>query len=612
MAFAIALSAILLSAASALTSPLAAQDASLRPAVLPAGARLAVDTLRLKLPPALGLFGVATALRPDPARVADRAVAQARRRHEERIVARWRQSLVRGLSAPVPSLAAVRTDSVPPPGALVPLGPLRRPTSGSGADAATQIAADLLDDIGDLGIALNSRLESKVQRSRNERCTTAQLTILGNNCFGIFQPAFDFQFNVRTGGVVADRVFVNVDYDSQREFDASNNISVRYQGKSDEALQTLEVGNVTFQPPASRFLTSGIPSGNYGIQATGQIGPMRYTSIVAQQKGNVSKDNVFTIGERSQQQVDRVIEDIQVETRRFFFTVDPRLLGGYPNIDLLNRQQMQQLAAALPDSVRPARLYVYRQFIGAANQNPRGPQFSVRGARNPLRQIYEVLRENVDYYVDPSQLWIALVRPLNPNNERLAVAYEVNVNGVAGRNVSTGGTPDIEFTTEPQFANLLWEPELQPTNPAYFLRELKSVYRLGGDDLQRQTIKLKLVTGTSGDQEKPINTSRGETYLQLFGLSQATNSAVFDVENRVWPRPNDPNQLASFAGGSGAQKLIRDYFVFYPSVQPFARSGLAQPLANPANDTLYRYPNEYLYSAQRPQVIYRKIGRAHV
>jgi len=593
----------LLPAVSLIASPLAAQAVS-RPAPLPSGARLAADTLRLKVPSILGPLGAATALRPDPARVADRAVTIARRRHEERIAARWRQTVARGLSTPISAVVATQTDSGPTPGALVPLVPQRR----AGADAATQLATDLMGDIGDLGIVLNSRLESKVQRSRNERCTTAQLTILGNNCFGIFQPAFDFQFNVRTGGVVADRVFVNVDYDSQREFDASNNISVRYQGKSDEALQTLEVGNVTFQPPASRFLTSGIPSGNYGIQATGQIGPMRFTSIVAQQQGNVSKDNVFTIGERSQQQVDRVIEDIQVETRRFFFTVDPRQLGGYPNIDLLNRRQMQQLAASLPDSVRPARLYVYRQLIGAANQNPRGPQFSVRGARNPSRQIYEVLRENVDYYVDPSQLWIALVRPLNPNNERLALAYEVNVNGTPGRNVNTGGTPDIEFTADPQVANLLWEPELQPTNTAYFLRELKSVYRLGGEDLQRQTINLKLVTGTSGDQEKPIDPSRGETYLQLFGLSQATNSAAFDVENRVWPRPNDPNQLASFAGGSGQQKLIRDYFVFYPSLQPFARGGLAQPLANPANDTLYRYPNEYLYSAQRPQAIYRMIA----
>ncbi|MEQ1693510.1 MAG: cell surface protein SprA, partial [Gemmatimonas sp.] len=349
-----------------------------------------------------------------------------------------------------------------------------------------------------------------------------------------------------------------------------------------------------------------IPAGNYGIQATGQLGPMRFTSIVAQQKGNVSKDNVFTVGERTQQQVERPIEDIQIETRRFFFTIDPRQLTGYPNVDLLNRQQMQQLAGALPDSIRPTRVYVYRQLIGASNQNPRGPQLSVRGARNPTRQTYEVLRENVDYYLDPSALWIALVRPLQVNSERLAVAYEVSNGGVAGRNVNTGGTPDIEFTEAPQFANLLWEPELQPSQSEHFLREIKSVYRLGGEDLQRETVGLKLVTGLSGDQEKPFDSSRGETYLQLFGLSQATNPTAFDVENRVWPRPSDP--IYSAASG-GRDKLIRDYFVVFPSVQPFARAGLAQPSANPANDTLYRYPNEYLYSAQRPQAIYRMVVR---
>lgn len=462
------------------------------------------------------------------------------------------------------------------------------------------------DLFGDIDIDLNARLESKLQRVRNERCTTAQLTFVGNSCRGLFQPAFDFQFNLKSAGVVADRVAVNVDYDSQREFDASNNIGIRYQGKPNERLQSLEVGNVSFLAPTSRFLTSGIPSNNYGVQATGQLGAMRFSTIVAQQRGNVSKDNLFTVGDRTQQQVDRVVEDIQIETRRFFFTVDPRQLPGYPNVDLLNRRQLQQLAAALPDSVRPVRLYVYRQLIGATNQNPRGPQFSVRGARNPSRQIYEVLRENVDYYVDPSQLWIALVRPLNLNNERLAVAYEVNAGGAPGRNVNTGGTPDIEFTTAPQFANLLWEPELQPNNPAYFFREIKSVYRLGGEELVRNSIGVKLVTGTSGDQEKPVDASRAQTYLQLFGLAQPTNSAQFDVENRVWPRPNDPNFRANFSGDT-QQRLIPDYFLFFPSVQPFARGGLAQPLANPANDTLYRYPNEYLYSAQRPQAIYRLI-----
>ena len=597
----------------AVVAPLHATRAQAAPARSAAG--LGVAGLRLR-PPAdtfvlkpLARFGVlreGIVYRPDPFRVADGLVAAARRRSERLAVTRWQSVIQTSLQARPETLVVVvrsSTDSSARPGALVPLVPQPR----AGADARTQIGgADFRSNVADLGINLNSRLESKLGRARNLRCTASQATIVGSNCTGSYQPSFDYQFNLRTGGVIANRVHLSVDYDSQREFDASNNISVSYEGKSDEWLQRLEVGNVSFQAPPSRFLTSGIPSGNYGVQARGQLGPARFTAIVAQQKGNVSKDNVFTVGDRTQQDVERPIEDIQIETRRFFFTIDPRRLSGYPNVDLLNRQHMQQLSGALPDSLRPSRVYVYRQLIGASNQNPRGPQFSVRGARNPARQIYEVLRENVDYYLDPSGLWIALVRPLQINNERLAVAYEVNIGGVPGRNVNTGGTPDIEFTDTPQFANLLWEPELQPNLPEYFLREIKSVYRLGGEDLQRETVALKLVTGQSGDQEKPFDSSRGETYLQLFGLSQATNPTAFDVENRVWPRPGDPNYSAT---SGGRDKLIRDYFVFFPSVQPFARAGLAQPLANPANDTLYRYPNEYLYSAQRPQSIYRMVAR---
>ncbi len=585
-----------------------AQAAPSTPGLAIAGLRLRepADTFAFKALPRFGVLREGLVYRPDPARVADVLVAAARRRSERLALTRWQtvvQASLRSPSTASTGVARLPVDSGPTPGALVPLIPQER----AGADARSRIGgADFRNNAADLGINLTSRLESKLGRTRNLRCTAAQLTIIGNNCTGSIQPSFDYQFNLRTGGVIANRVHLNVDYDSQREFDASNNISVFYEGKSDEWLQRLEVGNVSLQIPASRFLTSGIPSGNYGIQARGQVGPMRFTTIFAQQKGNVSKDNVFTVGERTQQQVERSVEDIQIETRRFFFTIDPRQLPGYPNVDLLNRQQMQQLAGALPDSIRPTRLYVYRQLIGASNQNPRGPQFSVRGARNPARQIYEVLRENVDYYLDPSGLWIALVRPLQVNSERLAVAYEVNSGGVPGRNVNTGGTPDVEFTDAPQFANLLWEPELQPSQSAYFLREIKSVYRLGGEDVQRESVGLKLVTGLSGDQEKPFDASRGETYLQLFGLSQATNPTAFDVENRVWPRPSDPNYSAA---SGGRDKLIRDYFVVFPSVQPFARAGLAQPLANPANDTLYRYPNEYLYSAQRPQAIYRMVVR---
>lgn len=463
------------------------------------------------------------------------------------------------------------------------------------------------DSVPELAFKLNSRLEVKGQRTRNDRCLVSQYRAAGSNCNPTWTPTFNFQFDIASAGVIADRVHVNLDYNSLNEFGASNNILVRYEGKPGRVIESAEIGNISFLPPPSRFITTGIPTGNYGLQVSGKIGSFHYSGVAAQQRGNVSKDRVFTIGDRTRQKQSRAIEDVGMELRRFFMTVDPRQFPGYPNVDILNRAQMLRIAASLPDSVRPTRLLIYKQLIGATNPNPRGPQLAVRGARNSTRQIYEVLRENVDYYVDPSQLWIALVAPL-AQNERLAVAYEVRVNGVPGRNRNTGGTPDIEFTVDSQFANLLWEPELQPNNPnGYFQREIKSVYRLGGDDIRsinRESISMRIVTGTSGDQEKPRDVSRGQTYLQLFGMSQATNSGAFDVENRVWPRPQDPNRLA----GATTQKLIRDNFIVFPSLQPFARAGLAQPFANAANDTLYTYPNEYLYSTQRPQSIFRLLS----
>jgi cell surface protein SprA len=554
-----------------------------------------------------GLFGEAGPAASHPGAVADFAMGTLFARQRRRLGEQWRAST---LQASASSPVGIEQSGIPlgsPWATLMRRAPVTTiaPTGRSSLASAMRrvnvLVRDTVPALADLNFELTSRLESRIERNRNERCTAFQLSSTGSNCRGVWQPAFNFQFGLLSNGSVADRVHIDIDYDTQREFDASNNISVRYEGKPNEAVQSIEVGNISFNPPPSRFLTSGIPAGNYGIQAKGHLGPMRITTLFAQQKGNVTKDRTFIIGDRALQQESRVIEDVGIEQRRFFFTVNPRRLPGYPNLDILNRSQMQRAAASLPDSVRPFRVFVYKQLVGAVNPNPRGPQLAVRGARNSARQIYEVLRENVDYYLDPSGLWIALVQQLG-TNERLAVAYEIKVNGVVTRNVNTGGTPDIEFTVAPQFANLLWEKELQPGDTAgYFQREIKSVYRLGGEELQRSSIAMRVVTGTSGDQEKPVDQSRGATYLQLFGLAQPTNPGEADIENHVWPRAQDPNRIA----GTATQKLIRDNFLVFPSLQPFARAGLAQPFANPANDTLYTYPNEYLYSSQRPPSIFR-------
>jgi hypothetical protein len=465
-------------------------------------------------------------------------------------------------------------------------------------------AGDIIAEHSDLSLQLNARMELRAERNLNERCAVSGFVQPVFDCQSSFLPITDFQFNARSGGVVAERVHVDVDYDTQREFDGSNNISVSYEGKGNEVLQRLELGNVTFQPPVSRYITAGIPSGNYGLQAIAKLGSARVRGIIAQQKGNVVRDRVFTMGDRTLAAVDRRIEDYQFEPRRFFFTVSPRLFGSnYPNIDILDSRRMEQLAMSLADTLRPTRVFLYRLLIGGQPPNPSGPQFRILGdPRSRRGPVYERLREGIDYYVDPSQLWIALLRPLSLNNERLVVAYRVRINGQDTIHVSTGGTPDLEFRSQSeQFANLLWDPQVTPQDPA-FEREIRSVYRIGGPEVQRQSVIVKVVTGTSDDQEKAVE-SKGSinTYLQLFGLSQPTNTSTFDIENRLWPRPSDPNFELSL--GASAAKVIRDQFLVFPSLRPFAKNGFARG-ANPSNDTIYTTPSEYIKSAQRPQSVY--------
>ena len=364
----------------------------------------------------------------------------------------------------------------------------------------------ILGEYADLGLQLDGRLEFRGEKNQSALCSSNLFFDPSANCRSAFEPLVDFQFAAKSGGTVADRVHVNLDYDTQREFDASNNISIYYEGKGGELLQRLEVGNVTFQPPASRYITAGIPSGNYGIQGVMKLGSMRLKTILAQQKGNIVRDHVFTVGDRTLQAIDRKIEDYQFEPRRFFLTVDPRLFGSaYPNVDILDTRRMAALSASLPDTLRPTRIFLYRLLIGGQPPNPSGPQFRLLGnPRSRRGQVYEYLREGVDYYADPSLLWIALVRPLALNNERLVVAYRVRINGRDTIYTTTGGTPDLSYTpTREQFANLIWDPDVQPGDPA-FDREIRSVYRLGGPDLRRQSVTLKIVTGSSEDQEKPV------------------------------------------------------------------------------------------------------------
>lgn len=435
----------------------------------------------------------------------------------------------------------------------------------------------------DLTIDGTARVEIRTDRVRNERCTPAALIDPASGCRGGFTaPRIDNQFNVLAGGLIGRRLHVNVDYDSERDFGGNDNIQVYYQGLEDEIIQRVEVGTVTFRPPASRFITAAVPANNFGVNATFEVGPFQVQTIAAQQKGSSVAERVFTVGERITQPQDRQVRDLDFESGRFFWVLDPAILPGYPAVDILNIG-----AQAVPDAQRPQtelRVYRYRAALSQGGVNPNvgginAVAISADGAQQQTAR-WELLIQNQDYYLDASGLWFTLASKLD-QKDYLSVSY------VTGTGARVGTGPVTDTPVPPGAAprdtlRLIVEP-LVSSNRVTFRHEMRQVYRVAGSDLDRNTL---LVDLSVNQTERPLS-GAASTYLALLGLARATDESVFDSYSRLFPRVQDTQ----------ADQTVRESYIVFPHLEPFADATRLQPAER--SDSLYRTPL-YLLLSQGP------------
>jgi hypothetical protein len=372
-------------------------------------------------------------------------------------------------------------------------------------------------------------------------------------------------------------VHINVDYDTERDFSANNNIQVYYQGLEDEIIRRIEIGTVTFQPPQSRFITAAIPANNFGVNARFDVGSFQFQALAATQKGSQVAERVYTVGQTTSQAQDRQLRDLDFETGRFFWVVDPTTtVPGYPGLDILNLS-----AGSVAASDRPAQVRVYR-YRPPQNQSGADPNLggitalgrTIDPAQSfgPVR--WQLLIQGSDYYLDPSGLWFALATKLD-QNDYLAVSY-----------TTVGGTVVGSFPSEDQgqgssdSLRLIVEPKRGP-EAVTFRHEMRQIYRAAGSDLDPPSLQVNLSVNRS---ERPQG--GGTTYLSLLGLAVATDQNVFDRENRLFPRSRDPD----------AAQVLRESYIVFPTLTPFADTRLS-----PAerSDSLYRTPL-FLLLAQGP------------
>ena len=81
----------------------------------------------------------------------------------------------------------------------------------------------------DLNIDGQARVEVRSERLKNLRCTSAQFLDLNSGCRGGFKaPRLDTFLSLRAGGLLGQRFHVDVDFDTERDFTARNNIQLYY------------------------------------------------------------------------------------------------------------------------------------------------------------------------------------------------------------------------------------------------------------------------------------------------------------------------------------------------------------------------------------------------
>ncbi|MGH7504218.1 MAG: cell surface protein SprA, partial [Longimicrobiales bacterium] len=313
-------------------------------------------------------------------------------------------------------------------------------------------------------------------------------------------------------------------------------------------------------------LTRGIPAGNFGFMASGQIGPIDFQTVWAQQRGDVSTSE-FRLAAGGQgdglvQDDQIVLDDADYVEGQFFFLTDPATLIGAPHIDVL-----ALVAGDAPATVRPAHggtIQIFRDERAALASGPQQAQLglfladatSADGTLTHTGQFRRLIPDE-DYLIHSSGLWIMLRSPLR-SDEALAISYVTETGDTIGtlnaESVPAGTTPTLRLLRSPVASH-------QPGRPTWDY-EMHQVYRLNASSqVEQQSIDLVVSLGdAAGGQTFRDVGGQQVTFLRLFGLDDDSPADLIDGAQIY-----QPNRDVQDGGGA----RINGTFVIFPTLQPF-------------------------------------------
>lgn len=448
-----------------------------------------------------------------------------------------------------------------------------------------------------------------------------------------FDPTLKQDLRLGVTGTIGDKMRIDINWDTAREFDYENQLKLEYTGYEDEIIKRIIAGNVTLDNRSS--LISGARN-QFGIRTDMQIGGVNLSIVASQQKSNGAQKTI----KGGASEVDFTVKPYEYEDNRHFFLgyyfrnhwetalANPTIisLGEFARIDKIevwklntqnnttNRENLRNVIA-LADLGENADLMnnPYGQASQLPNPNAQGEAYSdavleqLRIGSSDVRQIlpnnaryglgqFQQLVQGRDYDVDERLGYLSLKASLEPN-AALAVAYryETNDSRIVQIGDMTGETGSVGsgINSDRLVLKLLRQSDPAASQVTWPLT-LRNIYSIPARNVQPDGIKVNLLYAKPGTAER--TTLPDITFPNnVPDLLNATGLDRLTLSNQIQPDGAFDVRSSVFQNSTGR--------VIFPYLEPFGNrikniiansrlDGISEETARNSFvlDTLYRVP----------------------
>ncbi len=434
----------------------------------------------------------------------------------------------------------------------------------------------------------------------------------------VFGFDFNEKVNLSLNGKVGDKVNMDFDYNSEATFNFdTQKLKLRYEGKEDEIMKLIEVGNVSM--PTNSALIRGAQS-LFGMRADMQFGKLKLQTMVAQKKSSAqsvqSKGGVqltnfeFSADHYDENrhfflahyfrdhydlwmtQLPNVISGITINrielwvTNKTGATTNTRNLIALTDLgerEHYNAEFWLPYADAVPSNSANNAYLTLNTRLGDQREVTQASgllnEMGLTGGEDFEKLESARLLSPSEYQLNTALGYVSLKSMLQPD-QVLAVAFEYTYRGQIYQvgEFSTDRKDNTQTLLVKALKNTATTPDLLNWNLM-----MRNVYALGASSVQRDKFRLdvKLLSDESGTYLTYIPEAglKDKKLLSLMGLDELDNN-----------NKRNPNGYFDFVEGYTIDAASGR--VFFPTVEPFG-AHLARKIGDETLARKYAYTELY-------------------